>query len=120
MRIIVFTSNNTENILYKGNEKFDNQLYLYYHDDHFDVITNVTGFLAKRRFCKTCLIGYTEQHTCNNTVTTIRKQNTCDKCNKTYTGKNHICDEITCPICYEKYMKNTEHLCYIKPLKKKK
>ena len=119
LRIIVFTSNNTENILYSGNEKFGDQLYLYYHDDHFDVITDITGFLAKRRFCKTCLIGYTEQHTCNNTVTTIRKQNTCDKCNKTYTGKNHICDEITCSICYEKYMKGTEHLCYMKPLKRK-
>ncbi|CAG2203470.1 unnamed protein product [Mytilus edulis] len=75
------------------------------------------GFLAKRRFCKVCLIGYTEQHTCkDNTVTTIRKQHICDKCNKTYTGKNHKCGEKICLICYEKYTEsNEEHLCYMKP-----
>ncbi|VDI62247.1 Hypothetical predicted protein [Mytilus galloprovincialis] len=64
IRIIVFTSNSTEYILYNGNEEYNEQIYLYYHDEHFDTITNITGFLAKRRFCKVCLIGYTEQHTC--------------------------------------------------------
>lgn len=122
VRIIVFTSNNIENILYSGNEKFDNQLYFYYHDDHFDVITNVTGFIAKRRFCKTCLIGYSNQHTCKDgKLQSNLKQWTCEKCNKTFSIKyqkpeKHICDEITCCICYEKYMKGTEHLCYMNPL----
>ncbi|CAG2207378.1 unnamed protein product [Mytilus edulis] len=117
IRIIVFTSNSTEYIVYNGNEEYNEQIYLYYHDEHFDTITNITGFLAKRRFCKVCLIGYTEQHTCkDNTVTTIRKQHICDKCNKTYTGKNHKCGEKICLICYEKYTEsNEEHLCYMKP-----
>ncbi|CAG2196236.1 unnamed protein product [Mytilus edulis] len=117
IRIIVFTSNSTEYIVYNGNEEYNEQIYLYYHDEHFDTITNITGFLAKRKFCKVCLIGYTEQHTCkDNTVTTIRKQHICDKCNKTYTGKNHKCGEKICLICYEKYTEsNEEHLCYMKP-----
>ncbi|KAL4238615.1 hypothetical protein ACF0H5_003322 [Mactra antiquata] len=98
IRIIVFASNNIENILYSGNEKYNEQIYLYFHD----VVTNITGFLAKRKFCKVCLIGYTEQHTCkDNLVTSIRKQHICEKCNKTYTGKNHKYGEKICPICYE-------------------
>ena len=121
VRIIIFTSNSTEYILYSGNEEYNDQIYLYLHDEHFDVVSNITGFLAKHRFCKICLIGYSVQHTCkNNVVTSIRKQNICGKCNKTYTGKNHKCGEKICLICYEKYMEtNEEHLCYMKPLKPK-
>ena len=119
IRIIVFTSNSTEYILYKGNEEYSNQIYLYFHDEHFDVVSNITGFLAKRRFCKICLIGYTEQHTCkDNSVTSIRKQHICDKCNKSYTDKKHKCGEKKCFICYETYIE--EHLCYMKPLECKK
>ncbi|VDI74971.1 Hypothetical predicted protein [Mytilus galloprovincialis] len=47
IRIIVFTSNSTEYIVYNGNEEYNEQIYLYYHDEHFDTITNITGFLAK-------------------------------------------------------------------------
>lgn len=130
IRIIIFTSNSIEHILYSGNEIYDYQIYLYLHDEHFDVVTNITGFLAKRRFCKKCLISYSEQHACKDPVTdeiefqSRLKQWTCEKCNKTFSEKyqkpeTHICNELTCHICYDKYMKDTEHLCYMKPLKPK-
>lgn len=43
-------------------------IYLHYHDEHFDVITKITGFLNRSYFCETTKKGYNtkEHHSCNN------------------------------------------------------
>jgi hypothetical protein len=43
-------------IVYQGPEGVI-PIYLYNHDDHFDVITSMTGFLNRNYFCKTCKKG---------------------------------------------------------------
>lgn len=42
-------------------------IYPYYHDEHFDVITKITGFLNRSYLCETCKKGYPkDKHVCNN------------------------------------------------------
>ena len=54
-------------IIYSGPEA-EKKLYLYYHDNHYDVITSMAAFLTKNYFCTKCQKGYDhqEQHKCNN------------------------------------------------------
>ena len=129
IRILVFTYNHTDKIIYKGNENYKHQIYLYYHDEHFDVITSITGFLAVKAFCTRCLIGYIYQHTCEDkSLHSISPQWTCEKCKKTFVMRyekpeTHICNMKTCLTCHEKFRRGNsseQHQCYmIKPKSRK-
>ncbi len=46
----------------------EKKIYIYYHDEHYDVITSMPAFLNKSYFCANCRIGYDhkEMHKCNN------------------------------------------------------
>lgn len=40
-------------IVYQGSEA-ENKIYLYHHDNHYDVITTMSGFLNRSYFCQKC------------------------------------------------------------------
>ena len=44
----------------------EKKIYLYYHDNHYDVITSMTAFLSRIYFCTICYKGYNtkEEQTC--------------------------------------------------------
>ena len=44
-------------IVYHG-PTADKKIYLYYHDNHYDVITSMTAFLSRIYFCTNCYKGY--------------------------------------------------------------
>jgi hypothetical protein len=88
-------------IIYSGPEK-EKRLYIYHHDDHYDVITSMPAFLSKSYFCVKCKTGYDHvaRHKCNNP---------CDLCHHVYA------DEIEswtyCKDCNRKFKNKT---CFVK------
>lgn len=55
-------------IVYQGPEA-EKMIYLYHHDNHYDVITTMSGFLHRSYFCQKCQKGFNtkEKHICNET-----------------------------------------------------
>jgi len=52
-------------VLYSGPES-EKLIYLYHHDNHYDVITSMAAFLNRKNFCPKCNKGYDhhEDHKC--------------------------------------------------------
>ncbi|CAB4017783.1 Hypothetical predicted protein [Paramuricea clavata] len=44
-------------LIYTGPEA-EKHLYLYHHDNHYDVITSMPAFLARKQYCHKCKKGY--------------------------------------------------------------
>jgi hypothetical protein len=66
-QIHVISREHFNGIVYHG-PTTDKKIYLYYHDNHYDVITIMTAFLSRNYFCTNCYKGYNtkEEHACNN------------------------------------------------------
>ena len=64
---------------------------LYHHDDHYDVITSMTGFLAKSYYCMRCDVGYQtkSRHQCT-TPCACCYQDQCSAREGTW---------MACPVC---------------------
>ena len=68
--INIVSGNHNDAIIYPPKPSTDNNvtpIYLYYHDNHYDVITSMPGFLSKVYFCHRCSKPYasTSDHICN-------------------------------------------------------
>ncbi|GBO22008.1 hypothetical protein AVEN_233917-1 [Araneus ventricosus] len=72
VQIHVISSENFDKLIYKGVEK-TLKLYLWYHDNHYDLIKSMSGFLGKKLYCSHCDKGYEHywEHRC---------ENRCDEC----------------------------------------
>ena len=80
-------------VIYGGPEK-DKKIYLYMHNNHYDVITKMPGFFARVYYCHTCKKAYNnqEEHLC---------PNECRCC-----GFSPICPEEfwrTCKDCHRQF-----------------
>ena len=66
-QINIVSKEYNNNIIYAGPEK-DKRIYLYMHDNHYDVITKMPGFFARHYYCHTCKKAYDhhEEHLCPN------------------------------------------------------
>ena len=66
-QIHVISREHFNGIVYHG-PTAEKKIYLYYHDNHYDVITSMTAFLSRTYFCTNCYKGYNtkEEHACNN------------------------------------------------------
>jgi hypothetical protein len=73
-QIHVISREHFNGIVYHG-PTADKKIYLYYHDNHYDVITSMTAFLSRNYFCTNCYNGYNtkEEHACNNVCHNCRK-----------------------------------------------
>ena len=88
-------------IIYEG-PLADKKIYLYHHDDHFDVITKMPAFLGRNYYCNKCKKGYDhkERHACNNTCYHCFKIHDlqegqwkyCDDCNRHF--KSDLCFDM--------------------------
>ena len=65
-QIVVLSAEHFNAIIYEG-PKRDKQIYLYHHNNHFDIISSVSAFLGKNYWCLECKKGYDkkENHICN-------------------------------------------------------
>ena len=65
-QIVVLSAEHFNATVYEGSRK-EKQIYLYHHDNHFDIITSVSAFLGKNYWCLECKKGYDskERHRCS-------------------------------------------------------
>ena len=75
-------------------------IYLYLHDNHYDVITSMTGFLSSNYYCHKCRRAYTNKldHLCPGMCKSCRSYECyldepmhCDQCKRTF--KSRACYE---------------------------
>ena len=52
-QIHVLSKEHINAVIYKG-PNAEKKIYLYYHDGHFDVITEMTAFLGRNYHCTDC------------------------------------------------------------------
>jgi hypothetical protein len=55
-QIHVISREHFNGIVYHG-PTAEKKIYLYYHDNHYDVITSMTAFLSRIYFCTNCCKG---------------------------------------------------------------
>ncbi len=83
-------------IIFSGPDS-ENKLYVYHHDDHYDVITSMPAFMTTNYYCTKCQMGYDnkEKHKCNHKCLACRKIHEehddewilCDSCNRYFKGQ---------------------------------
>ena len=105
-QIHVISREHFNGIVYHG-PTTDKKIYLYYHDNHYDVITSMTAFLSRNYFCTNCYKGYNtkEEHACNNVCHNCRKIHdqteddwiNCQDCGRYFKG----------PTCFDLHNKTT-------------
>ena len=94
-QINIGSKEHQNSILYSGPEN-EKRVYLYFHDNHYDVITNMAAFFACERYCHICKKAYVRQgdHICPNACklcyypecATISWMH-CDACNRYFKSK---------------------------------
>ena len=102
-QIIVVSGDHNNAIIYTGQPPAipnpEKSIYLYYHANHFDVITSLPGFLNRNYFCHTCYKPYdhTTDHLCKDQCHSCRGFGcvyedggiTCNECDRLF--KNQVC-----------------------------
>ena len=65
-QIIVLSAKHFNAIVYERWRR-EKQIYLYHHENHFDIITSVSSFLGRGYWCLECKKGYNKkvEHRCN-------------------------------------------------------
>jgi hypothetical protein len=83
----------------------DKRIYLFLHDNHYDVITSMPAFFARKRYCHTCKIPYdkTVEHLCPNACQCCRFPNCpivswvfCVDCNRMFKSQE----------CFDRHKQN--------------
>ena len=101
-QIIVVSGTHNNSIIYPPKPPDTDEkpiISLYYHDNHFDVITKLPGFLSRSYFCQRCHKAYdhTSDHVCPTMCSSCRgfgcvfeaKGIVCNECDRVF--KNQAC-----------------------------
>ena len=120
-QINIVSKDHQNSILYSGPEQ-EKRIYLFLHDNHYDVITSIPAFLDRSYYCHTCKKAYDHRadHLCPNSCECCRFPNCpivswiyCDACNRYFKSQEcfdrhkqsvgnakSVCSElIKCPDC---------------------
>ncbi|XP_071476164.1 uncharacterized protein [Diadema antillarum] len=65
-RVVVVSKEHLNHIIYAGPEDREHTIFLYSHDEHYDLITKMNAFMNKAYFCTICMVGYNRKlsHKC--------------------------------------------------------
>ena len=96
--INVFSTAHNNSIIYPVKPSTSNAkpIYLHLHDNHYDVITKMPGFLSSSYFCDKCRKTYSDKyaHTCPGTCGSCGSYDCiangfveCEQCNRTFKSK---------------------------------
>ena len=100
-------------LIYSGPEA-EKHLYLYHHDNHYDVITSMPAFLARKRYCHKCKKGFDKitNHPCGGPCNLCNTENCsfvewkfCKDCNRFFKSEE----------CFNRHKGDTgpaKSLCY--------
>ena len=129
-KVMVISKENLNVII--GPEDREHTIYLYSHDDHYDLVTSLSAFYQNSYSCVKCLKGYDSKlnHKCQNTCMLCRSDDCpstiqqeefkhCDKCNRNFKDDQCFQNHIDTNVC-SKYFKckHCDVLCSVKLLKK--
>ena len=99
--INIVSGNHDNAIIYPSQPSTDKTpIYLYLHDNHYDVITSMTGFLSRSYYCHKCRRAYSKKldHLCPGMCKSCRAYECytvepmhCDECKRTF--KSRACYE---------------------------
>ena len=108
--INIVSGNHNSSIIYPPKPSTNNNvtpIYLYLHDNHYDVITSMPGFLSKIYFCHTCRQTYSNKldHLCPGICKSCRTYNCvvndplgCNECNRWFKSR----------ACYDKHKEQVD------------
>ena len=97
--ISIVSGNHASSIIYPPKPSTNNNvipIYLYLHDNHYDVITSMPGFLSESYFCHKCRRSYSSKldHLCPGMCKSCRSYNCvvndplgCNECNRWFKSK---------------------------------
>ena len=97
--INIVSGNHNSSIIYPAKPSTNSNvtpIYLYLHNNHYDVITSMTGFLSKCYFCHTCRRPYSNKlaHLCPGMCKSCRSYDCivddpleCNECNRWFKSK---------------------------------
>ncbi|CAC5375852.1 unnamed protein product [Mytilus coruscus] len=105
-QIHVVSNEHFNGIIFQGPEA-EKKIYLYHHNEHYDVIRSMPAFLNRSYYCNICQKGYQhkEEHKCNNICTSCHKIHEvenkeriyCKDCNRYFQGD----------VCFQLHAKKT-------------
>ena len=105
IKIIVFDGLNPDRVMFSGNSLSDKKLHLLYDRDseHYNVITNPKGVMAKQYICNGCDTLYDKTHKCDKVFSSCSATPPCTKdqtkycgiCNKLFLSENYIQNHLT-------------------------
>ena len=117
--INIVSGNHNDSIIYPAKSSDDDNvtpIYLYFHDDHYDVITSMPGFLSVVYFCRKCKKSYSNNsdHLCNEMCGSCRSFGcvpegdgvVCAECDRLFKSKS----------CYDHHKENligTRTVCQV-------
>ena len=97
--INIVSGNHNDSIIYPSEPSDKQSIYLYFHDNHYDVITSMPGFLSKSYFCNKCKKTYdhVSDHFCEAMCRSCRTYDcvmvgegiVCSECDRLF--KNQAC-----------------------------
>ena len=96
--INIVSGNHDNSIIYPPKPSTNNvtPIYLYLHDNHYDVITSMPGFLSKSSFCHTCRRVYSAKldhlcpgmcKSCRTYGCVVNNPRECNECNRWFKSK---------------------------------
>ena len=120
-QINIVSSDHQDSIIYSGPDK-EKRIYLLLHDNHYEVITSMPAFFARKKYCHTCKKGYDHSinHLCPEACKCCRFPNCpnvqttfCTDCNRTFKSQacydrhkqsidneKSVCDSLaSCKLC---------------------
>ena len=104
--INIISGNHNNAIIYPPKPSTNNNgtpIYLYLHDNHYDVITSMPGFLSKHYFCHTCRRSYSNklEHLCKEACKGCRSYDC------VFVNADIVCNECNCwfksRACYDRH-----------------
>ena len=111
-QINIVSKEHQNSIIFAGPEAAK-RVYLYCHDNHYDVITSMPAFFARKMYCHTCKKGYDKitDHLCGESCKSCRFQNCpiiswvyCEDCMRYFRSQE----------CYNRHKEtvgNTKSIC---------
>ena len=114
--INIVSGNHNNSIIYPPKPSTSNNvtpIYLYLHDNHYDVITSMTGFLSNSYFCHKCRRSYSSKfnHLCPGMCKSCRSYDCvvnvpleCNECNRWFKSK-------ACYDCHKEPVDGARSVC---------
>ena len=104
IQVIIYDKPFSGSVVYLGKVERMDKVFLYYSDNHCDVITSITGFLSRTHYCVTCFKPYSDikKHSCRNCCR-VCESNKCPVSTQTLVCR--LCfTECRSPECFTRHL----------------